>query len=265
MDSSAASTHLHPRLRVLVTRAVHQASALGDALASYGLLVVAIPAIELAEPTDEYEGLHTALQSLDEFDWLLFTSANAVAVFAEQREELAVEEVPCRIASIGAATSRALRSAGLRVDLQPEVAVAEAFARALRPHARGRRMLLVRAEAARDVLPMEIARAGGECMVAAAYRTVVPQGSVEALRRELPGVAAVTFTSSSAVRNLLELCDAAGVTLPPSAVLASIGPITTATLHEAGYAVTVESSVAQVEVLASELARYLRRRGLSDV
>ena len=111
-------------LRVLVTRAAHQASALGDALASHGLLVVSIPAIALEPPADGYASLHAAMEALDTFDWLLFTSANAVQVFAEQREELDVEEVTCRIGSIGAATSRALRDAGLRVDLQPDVAVA---------------------------------------------------------------------------------------------------------------------------------------------
>ncbi len=246
---------------MLVTRAAHQASALGDALAAYGLLVVSIPSIALEPPTDEYAGLHAALEQLDAFDWLLFTSANAVAVFAEQREELEVEEVPCRVASIGAATSRALRDAGLHVDLQAEVGVAESLVRALKPHARGKRMLLVRAEAVRDVLPVEMERAGAAVTVAAAYRTVVPLESVEALKRELPRVAAVTFTSSSAVVNLLELCDAAGCTLPSAAVLASIGPITSQTLRERGYTPAVEASQASVEVLASQLARYLAADG----
>ncbi len=245
--------------RVLVTRAAHQASALGDALAARGLLVVSIPTISIEPPADEYESLHRELERLDDYDWLLFTSANAVQVFAEQREELGVEDVPCRIASIGAATSRALREADLRVDLQPQVAVAEELARALKPRAPHSRMLLIRAESARDVLPQQLTAAGAQVTIAAAYRTVVPSESVEALRRELPRIAAVTLTSSSAVRNLLELCDAAGVTLPRGVVLASIGPITSATVRECGYTVGVESTAAQVEVLASELARYLQR------
>lgn len=245
--------------RVLVTRAAHQASALADALAAFGLLVVSIPAIALQPPSDEYASLHEAMETLDEFDWLLFTSANAVAVFAEQREELGIDEVPCRIASIGAATSRALREVGLRVNLQPEVAVAESFARALRPHARGKRMLLIRAESARDVLPVEMERAGASLTIATAYRTVVPAESIDALRREMPNLGAITFASSSAVRHLLELCETAGVVLPPRMVLASIGPVTSAELRQAGLTVALESSVAQVEVFASELARYLRR------
>ncbi len=248
-----------PPPRVLVTRAAHQASALADALAAFGLLVVSIPAIALEPPSDDYASLHEALERLEDFDWLLFTSANAVAVFAEQREDLGVEEVPCRIASIGAATSRSLRDAGLRVDLQPETAVAESFARALRPQARGKRMLLIRAESARDVLPTELERAGAQVTIATAYRTVVPAESVDGLRRELPAMNAITFTSSSSVRNLLELCDAAGVRLPHNVALASIGPITSATLRELGHQPSMESTTAQVEVFASELARYLRQ------
>lgn len=245
--------------RVLVTRAAHQASALADALAAFGLLVVSIPAIALEPPSDEYASLHEAMESLDAFDWLLFTSANAVVVFAEQQEELGVDEVPCRIASIGAATSRAVREAGLRVHLQPEIAVAESFARALRPHARGKRMLLVRAESARDVLPLELERAGASLTIATAYRTVVPAKSVDALRHEMPNLSAITFASSSAVRHLLQLCETAGVALQPKVMLASIGPVTSWELRQAGLTVAMESSVAQVEVFASELARYLRR------
>ena len=248
-----------PGKRVLVTRAVHQASVLGDALAARGLTVVAIPAIALEPPSDGYESLSLHLQHLEEFDWLLFTSANAVEVFAQQREELGVEEVPCRIASIGVATSRALRSAGLTVDLQPATAVAESLIAVLRPQARGKRMLLIRAESARDVLPQSLHAAGADVTIAPAYRTVVPRESVDALTHELPRLHAITFTSSSSVRNLLELLDAAGMTMPRGMVLASIGPITSQTLRECGYDPQVEAPTADVEVLASALARFLER------
>ena len=246
--------------RVLVTRAVHQASALGDALAARGLVVVAVPSIALEPPTDGYDTLHRALHRLEDFDWLLFTSANAVRVFAEQREDLGIEDVPCRIASIGTATSRELRSAGLQVDLQPATAVAEALSAALRPQAQGKRMLLVRAESARDILPRDLLAAGADLTIASAYRTVVPTASAETLARELPSLDAITFTSSSSVRNFVELLDAAGLSLPHKVVLASIGPITSHTLRECGYEPQVESPVAEVEVLASTLARYLHQR-----
>lgn len=247
--------------RVLVTRAAHQASALGDALAAHGLLVVSIPTIAIEPPSDEYASLHQAMAQLDEYDWIAFTSANAVAVFAEQREELGVDEVPCRIASIGAATTRAIHDAGLSVDLQPDTAVAEELVRVLRPRVAGGNVLLVRAESARDVLPVKLEAAGARVAIATAYRTVVPFESVALLRAELPAIAAITLASSSAVRNLLELCDAAGMTLPEGVVLASIGPVTSATLREYGYSPTIEASAAQVEVLASELAHFFRDCG----
>lgn len=248
-----------PGKRVLVTRASHQASSLGDALAARGLTVVAIPALAIEPPGDSYGALHEQLGQLDEFDWLLFTSANAVEVFAREREELDIEDVPCRIASIGAATSRALRAAGLPVDLQPATAVSEAFAAILRPHAPGRRMLLVQAERARDVLPRVLQQAGADLVTVPAYRTVTPPESAEALVREMPRLHAITFTSSSSVRNLIDLCESAGVKLSREVVLASIGPVTSQTLRECGYQPQVEAPVADVEVLASALARYLER------
>ena len=243
--------------RVLVTRAPHQASALGDALIAHGLRVVSIATIALAPPTDEYATLDREITRLDEYDWLLFTSANAVAVFAERLED---ERVPlsCGIASIGAATSKALRDAGFPVRLQAQTAVAESLAKALLPHARETRMLLVRAEAGRDVLIDQLSAAGAEVTLAPAYRTVIPPEAADRLRRELPAVDAITFTSSSCVSNLFALMETAGLALPPYVVLASIGPVTSTTLREHGHAPTVESRDASVAALASAVATALR-------
>src|ERR1700712_1647228 len=117
-------------LRVLVTRAPHQASVLGDALFALGFRVISIATIALAPPTDDYATIDREVTRLDEYDWLLFTSANAVAVFAERLED---EQVPlsCGIASIGAATHKALRDAGFPVRLQAQTAVSESLAKAL--------------------------------------------------------------------------------------------------------------------------------------
>ena len=246
--------------RVLVTRAAHQASALGDALAARGLLVVSTPMLSIEPPDDDYTALHQALLRLEDFDWLVFTSGNAVTAFAEQREALDIEEIPCRIASIGAATSRALTQAGLRVDLQPDTAVAEALAQALRPHVRGKSVLLICAQETRGVLERELPQAGANLTVAHSYRNAVPQGAAEALRRELPNLAAITFASGSAVQHLLAVCDAAGLTLPPDIILASIGPVTSAALRDHGYQPHLEATQPSIEVLSSELARHLLRR-----
>ena len=243
--------------RVLVTRAPHQASALGDALAAHGLRIASVPTIALAPPSDDYTALDRALVRLDEFDWLLFTSANAVTVFAERLEDMAVP-LSCGIASIGAATSKALREAGFPVRLQAQAAVAESLAKSLLPHAKGSSMLLIRAEEGRDVLTETLEAAGAEVELAPAYRTVIPTESTDRLRRELPTVQAITFTSSSSVQNLFALLDAAGLKLPPDLVLASIGPVTTATLKDLGHPPTIEAREATVLSLASAVATALR-------
>ncbi len=245
--------------RVLVTRTPHQASALGDALVAHGLRVVSVATIALAPPSDEYATLDREIIRLDEYDWLLFTSANAVAVFAERLEDQAVP-LSCGIASIGAATTKALRDAGFPVRLQAQTAIAESLAKALLPHARDARMLLVRAEAGRDVLIDQLTAAGAEVTLAPAYRTVIPAESAERLRRELPTVDAVTFTSSSSVTSFFELLKASGVRLSPDVVLASIGTVTSATLREYGYAPHVEAREASIPALASVVAHALRGR-----
>ena len=245
---------------MLVTRASHQASALADALTGHGLQVLAIPAIEIVPPSDDFAALDDALEDLDSTDWLIFTSANAVNAYAERARELAAESQGVRIASIGAATSRALLAAGMHVDLQPPQAVAESLAEALRPYARGSRMLLVRAEQAREDLPALLRAAGAELQVVAAYCNQVPAQSVSLLQRMGGQFDAITFTSSSSVTHLLDLYRAAKLTLPRQAVLASIGPITSATLREVGLQPSVEASAAEVEILAAELARYLHRQ-----
>jgi uroporphyrinogen-III synthase len=221
---------------------------------------VLVPVIEIALPSS-FEALDAARADLATYDWLVFTSANAVEAFHRRIESngsnAGVGNV--RIAAIGPATARSLEAVGLAADLVPSQAVAESLTDALLPHARKvdgspTRFLLVRAEDARDVLPEALRGAGAEVTIAPAYRTVVPDGSVGAVRGLFGGaesdVAAVTFTSSSSARNLLALCEAADVVLPPSALRVSIGPITSETLRSLGYAPHAEAVAASVAALA---------------
>jgi uroporphyrinogen-III synthase len=249
-----------PHARVLVTRSPGQASELAAQLSALGLEPVLVPAIELAPPSS-FDALDAALTHLSSYDWLVFTSANAVEVFRCRLESggLNAGAVTVRIAAIGPSTARALESIGLAASLVAPQAVAESLAEALLPQARRpdgspRRFLLVRAEDARDVLPEALRGAGAEIAVAPAYRTVVPEGSIDIVRELFGGatsdIAAITFTSSSSARNLLTLCDAAGVRLPRTALRVSIGPITSETLRSLGYAPHAEAVTASVVALA---------------
>ena len=249
-----------PHPRVLVTRSPRQSSELATQLRALGLEPVLVPAIELAPPVS-FDGLDAALAQLSSYDWMIFTSANAVEAFRGRMESAGrnAAGVEARIAAIGPATARALESIGLAVEVIPPQAVAESLTEALLPHVRrpdgsATRFLLVRAEDARDVLPEALGAAGAEVTIVPAYRTVVPAESIDAVRGLFGGamsdIAAVTFTSSSTARNLLALCEAAGVVLPSTALRISIGPITSETLRSLGYAPHAEAVTASVAALA---------------
>jgi len=253
--------------RVLVTRAPHQASALAEELRALGAEPLLLPTIELAPPLS-WQPLDEACAKLGHFDWLLFTSANAVEAFANrclarQSEHVRRALGTVRVAAIGPATRKALEAAGVRTDLVPAQAVAESFADALRPFAKpGVRFLLLRAEVARDHLPDALRSVGASVTIAPAYRTVTPEGSVQGLRDLLANDPpdAVTFTSSSTAHNLLDLLAASDVELPASCVRASIGPITSRTLCERGFPPHVESPEATAAALARSLLKYLQQR-----
>ncbi len=249
--------------RVLITRSPHQASSLAEALRTLGAEPVMVPAIELAEPTS-FAVLDAALSRLEVFDWVLFTSANAVEVFA-QRAGGRLGAVR-RVAAIGAATARAVEAAGLRVDLMPAQAVAESFVEALQPFmyqedGRAARFLLVRAEVAREYLPEALREAGAEVTIAQAYRNVIPEASVEAVRalfrsrESWPDV--ITFTSSSSATNLLALLEVARLKLPVEVLRVSIGPVTSRTLEDAGYPPHAEAEAATIPELAKATMRAL--------
>ena len=242
-------------LRVLVTRSPHQASALADGLRAAGMEPVLVPTIEIVPPKS-FASLDAVVSSLASFEWLVFTSANAVEVFASR---VSRETAMPKIAAIGPATKRALEQAGLVVELMPEVAVAESLADTLRPVVRGKRVAIVRAEAARDVLVSRLEEAGAAVQVGVAYRNVVPAGSVERLREfDVEGWPdAVTFTSASTARNLVALLDEAGVLLPESVKRVSIGPVTSLAMLELGIPPHAAAKEAGIAALVAAVAEIL--------
>lgn len=252
------------RPRIVVTRALKQASELAERLRELGAEPVLLPSIELVPPSS-FAVLDDAMRELASFDWLVFTSANAVDVFARRLPEEIRAPLP-PIAAIGQATARELERAGLDAALLPKQAVAESMAEALVPLAGpGKRFLLVRAEQARDVLPEALASTGAEVVVAPAYATVMPATALEAVREEFGSrwPQGVTFTSSSTARYFVELLAEAGIVVEQlrerGVVLASIGPITSATLRELGLPPQVEAAEANVASLARAVVETLRR------
>jgi uroporphyrinogen-III synthase len=257
--------------RILITRARQQAQALASALEEQGAEVLSIPAIEILPP-DSYDTLDAALRNARKYQWLILTSVNGVEALMERleilaRTTLATPQVAfqsgdsLRIAAMGPATARALEARGLPVDVVPEKYIAESLVEALRDQVFGQNVLLVRAKVARDVVPVELEKAGATVDVVDAYQTVVPTRSREALRQvferpaDLPQ--AVTFTSSSTVTNFFRLINEAGISAwPPSMAAASIGPITSRTLLDHGIEPVVEAAEYTIPGLVAALCRW---------
>src|SRR6266478_1240560 len=249
--------------RILVGRARHQASALSAGLRSLGASVVEIPFIEIRKP-QSFQPLDDALKNLKRYDWLILTSVNGVEAMWERLRKFRLTRrhfEHLQIAAIGPATRRALVKSGLKVKMVPEEYVAESVVRGLRDKVSGKRVLLVRAKVARDVIPEQL-RAAAEVDVVEAYETVIPKKSQERLhalmRDSTRRPHLVTFTSSSTARNFAALLGTARTRLLKNMEFASIGPVTSATLRELELPVAIEAREFTMGGLirAIVLARY---------
>jgi uroporphyrinogen III methyltransferase/synthase len=242
--------------RVLVTRSREQSSVLSELLARAGAEPIEVPTIAVEPPSDGAVALEAALARLAEFDWIVFSSANAVReVFSRLRDARSLAGL--RVAAIGRATAGVLARHGVIADLVPEVAVAEQLAAAFGQAPPDRRAVLIpQAAAARPALRDELAALGYEVTVVEAYRTVHPPLSA-ATRASIQQADAVTFTSSSTVAGLLGVIEPGEV--PP--VVISIGPITSATARAHGLTVHGEAGTASMASLVETLASYAARHG----
>ena len=203
--------------RILITRTRHQASDLAAQLEALGATTILIPTIEIVPP-NSLQALDAALTCLGTYDWLLFTSANAVEAFHRRALFLHLTQLPKKIAVIGPATLAAANAIGLTVDLVPPYYIAESLTEALLPEAPGKSFLLVRAAEARDHLPETLTAAGATVTIAEAYRNQLPPESIPALQTLFASPEhypdAITFTSASTARNLCALLEAANLNSP---------------------------------------------------
>ena len=224
--------------RILVTRARSQASKLTAKLENLGAEVFEAPAISMADPADNYAALDQAIDHLQDYQWLIFTSANGVGrffarLFQADKDVRALGYA--KIAAIGSATAEKLKQYGIVADVIPGEYRAEGIIEAMKgklpPHAK---ILIPRAEEAREILPETLREMGAEVDVAAAYRTVCGQVDGKALAAEIQDgrFDMVTFTSSSTVKNLVEIIGSAD--LLKDVKTACIGPITADTAKSLG-------------------------------
>jgi uroporphyrinogen-III synthase len=248
-------------VRVLVGRARHQAGALSEQLRGLGATVIEIPFIEIRRPRS-YKPLDLALMNLGQYDWLILTSVNGVEAMWKRLKKFKVAKSSfnhLRVAAIGPATEKAIEKYGIEVNVVPEKYVAESVVRILKNRVKGKRVLLVRAKVARDVIPRELSKAGAQVDVVEAYETVVPQSSRERLKKVLadprrrPHV--IAFTSSSTVRNFVELAGTKRGTVLKEIQMASIGPVTSSTLRDVGLTADIATREFTIPGLAEAICR----------
>ena len=250
---------------VLVPRTRHQAGELSERLRGLGAEPVEAPTIAI-EPTRESDRLRAAVASLADgaYDWIVFTSTNAVDATWEQAQTLGLDArlfAGVGIATVGSGTAAALADLGLRADVVPERMTTSGLAAALLDGAASpARALLPRADIATPVLAAALTDAGWDVDDVEAYRTVpaaaLPPGVAE---RVLDGdVHVLAFASSSTVRNFVDLLGAA---VPDEVLVASIGPVTSATCEELGVRVDAQADPHDIDGLVAAVQAVVSRRG----
>jgi len=248
--------------RVVVTRAREQASSFLSLLEEKGACCLQFPTIAI-EALSDYGEVQEAIGTLGEYDWLIFTSVNGVIWFWKELQRAGLDSRALggrQVAAIGPATADKLREKGIEPDFVPEKYVAEHVVEGLLARGvAGKKVLLPRAEVAREVLPRQLREAGTEVRVLPVYRTgLAQQGEEEAqLLEDLQAgkVQYVTFTSSSTVENFFSRIPAETIApyVGTSLRLACIGPITANTLQQYGFTAQVEPEEYTIPALAQAL------------
>ena len=239
--------------KICVTRAREQAPELSEKLRALGADVIEYPVIELQPPADTGP-LDRAIQNLAGYDWLIFTSVNGVRYFMDRLDASArdLRGLRARICAIGPATRRAVEALHLKVDLMPAEYVAESLISAFgSTDLLNKKILIPRAAVARDVIPVELRKLGAEVDVVEAYRNVIPPETTK--RNQLPKPEWITFTSSSTVKNYIEI---AGRESLEGVRIASIGPVTSETARGLGLTVDIEANPYTIDGLIAALLSH---------
>jgi len=242
--------------RIVVTRTRGQAGALSDELRALGANTYELPTIRIEPPTELLE-FGQLVQDCHTYDWIVFTSPNGVNAFFEMFFKIyddTREIGGVRIAAVGPATAARIRDFHLHVDLQPEQFVAEAVIKAFqKDHTiENEKILVIRPEKARDVLPKELSKMGAIVDEAIAYRTVPETDAAGIARFREEGADLITFASSSAVENFAAL----KLPLPAGLLMASIGPVTSKTMQELGLRVDIEAKRHDIPGLTAAIRAY---------
>lgn len=253
--------------RMVVTRTREQASELVALLEENGADCLEFPTLHM-EPVEDDEIIDQALNNLSQYQWIIFTSINAITWFfmkLMQKSMDARDLAGPKIAVIGKATADKLLTYGLSADLVPVKFTGEGLAETLIDFGiQASKILLPRALKAREILPEMLAKAGAEVTIAPVYRNVPPAEKKEELRQLLVNkdIELVTFTSSSTVHNFMSMIDAGTnevIKLMESVTIAVIGPITAKTVRKYGLNVDIQPEQYTITDMVRAIISYYRQ------
>jgi uroporphyrinogen III methyltransferase / synthase len=248
---------------IVITRPERQADDLAQLLGGEGACPIHFPTIEIVPPPN-WNALDKAIDRVEEYDWIIFTSANGVQAFFARlidRGKDVRNLKGIKICCIGPATARQIEAKNIRVDLVPYEFIAEGILQSFAGMDLQRRKILIpRADKARDILPLGLKKMGAEVDVAAVYRTVNSGRKKEELARLISEdkVHIITFTSSSTVTNFVEIMGA-DYMLPSFIRIACIGPVTAAAAKKAGFKVDISREEYTMEGLVRSLIAFAEK------
>ena len=255
--------------RIVITRSAAQSEMLAKELSARGAIPVVLPLVSFADPED-FAPLDRAIEEIQQFDWIILTSAQAVRAVVKRGKELERSLIrsghKLRIASVGPVTAEAARQAGLPVEYVAETHTGAALAEELGDRLQGAKVFLPRSDRANPDLPPALQRRGAQVTEVIAYRTLKPTDVDQRnLRQMAEGAAdAVLFFSPSAVQHFAELFGGEQLrALQDKLAITAVGPVTANVLHQAGVGRTVlagdTTAAAVVNALEKHFAGTVKR------
>ncbi|MDQ5987876.1 MAG: uroporphyrinogen III methyltransferase / synthase [Syntrophus sp. SKADARSKE-3] len=248
---------------IVITRPEAQAESLSDLLLDMGARAIHFPTIRIVAP-ESWTDCDNALAQLQTYQWMIFTSANGVRFFFERLQASGhdIRDLKdIRFCTIGPATAEAIKKMGLRVDLIPREYISEGIVQAFENvNLQGAKVLLPRAEQARDVIPEGLTRLGAQVDVVTVYRTINSGREKKELEPLLNSgeVDVITFTSPSTVANFMEIMGKDFV-LPQTVKIAVIGPVTAAAAEKAGMPIHILQETYTIPGLVAAMKEFFKK------
>ncbi len=252
--------------RVVVTRSRGQASVFAEMLIDRGATTIEFPTIDVVPPSNWAE-LDNAIDAIESYQWVIFTSANAVRFFFERLKNRGKDIRLLKgvsICAVGPKTAESIEQYGLRADLIPSEFKAEGVLAALGGvNLKGQKFLIPRAKVAREIIADKLRELGAEVTVATAYENVKPTSDVERIRKlfQEKKIAAVTFTSSSTVHNFVEILGQKEYkSLLDGVTIACIGPVTAKTAEEFGMKIDIMPKEYTLPAFVDAIVEFFKKK-----